>query len=77
MATSLGFLEFLLEFEEDLKDIALPNGEQESVESLLAVRETEEDEMGDAVELVERHEFPKPDFLDTIKPCPVTVTHLM
>ena len=53
MATSLGFLEFFLEFEADLKDKALPNGEQESVESLLAVRETEEDEMGDAVELVE------------------------
>ncbi|CAL5387819.1 unnamed protein product [Camellia sinensis] len=73
-AASLLFLEsaFLLEFEEDFNDEALPDGEQEADESLLVVRETEEDDSRDVVELVEQHEFPNPDFLDT-KSFPVTV----
>lgn len=73
-AARLLFLEsaFLLEFEEDFNDEALPDGEQEADESLLVVTETEEDDSRDVVELVE-HEFPNPDFLDNIKSFPVTV----
>ena len=59
-AARLLFLEsaFLLEFEEDFNDEALPDGEQEADESLLVVTETEEDDSRDVVELVEQHEFP-------------------
>lgn len=74
MALSLVFLEsiFFLEFDETLKE-----GEQEAVESLLAMTETEEDPLEDIMELVEQHEVPEPDLLDTTKPCPVRVTKFL